>query len=63
MAGESAAAWQRRNPISRETTIEGGTIDTEFLRDLIEYLCERVGSTLRGLRTASALHRIAHSLC
>src|ERR1051325_10746528 len=33
--------------ISRETTIEGGTIDTEFLGGLIEYLCERVGSTLR----------------
>ncbi len=33
--------------ISRETTIEGGTIDTEFLGGLIEYLCERIGSTLR----------------
>jgi DNA polymerase IV len=33
--------------ISRETTIEGGTIDTEFLGGLIEYLSERVGSTLR----------------
>jgi DNA polymerase-4 len=33
--------------ISRETTIEGGTIDTEFLGALIEYLSERVGSTLR----------------
>ena len=29
--------------ISRETTIEGGTIDTDFLGGLIEYLCERVG--------------------
>ena len=34
--------------VSRETTIEGGTIDTEFLGGLIEYLSERVGSTLRG---------------
>jgi DNA polymerase IV len=33
--------------VSRETTIEGGTIDTEFLGGLIEYLCERIGSTLR----------------
>jgi DNA polymerase IV len=33
--------------VSRETTIEGGTIDTEFLSGLIEYLCERIGSTLR----------------
>jgi DNA polymerase-4 len=33
--------------ISRETTIEGGTIDVEFLAALIEYLSERVGSTLR----------------
>jgi len=34
--------------ISRETTIEGGTIDLEFLRGLIEYLTERIGATLRG---------------
>src|SRR5256884_8298436 len=33
--------------VSRETTIEGGTIDTEFLSGLIEYLSERIGSTLR----------------
>src|SRR5213080_1220967 len=33
--------------VSRETTIEGGTIDTEFLGGLIEYLSERVGGTLR----------------
>src|SRR5206468_9200835 len=33
--------------VSRETTIEGGTIDTEFLGGLIEYLSERVGWTLR----------------
>jgi DNA polymerase IV len=33
--------------ISRETTIEGGTIDTEFLGGLTEYLSERIGSTLR----------------
>ena len=32
--------------VSRETTIEGGTVDTEFLADLIEYLSERIGSTL-----------------
>jgi len=34
--------------ISRETTIEGGTIDVEFLAGLIEYLAERIGATLRG---------------
>jgi DNA polymerase-4 len=33
--------------ISRETTIEGGTIDLEFLGALLEYLAERIGSTLR----------------
>jgi len=33
--------------ISRETTIEGGTIDVEFLCALLEYLAERVGTTLR----------------
>ena len=36
--------------VSRETTIEGGTIDTEFLTGLIEYLSERIGSTLREYR-------------
>lgn len=33
--------------VSRETTIEGGTRDAEFLSGLIEYLSERIGSTLR----------------
>ena len=33
--------------VSRETTIEGGTLDTEFLEGLIQYLSERIGSTLR----------------
>ena len=33
--------------VSRETTIEGGTIDTEFLGGLLEYLSERIGKTLR----------------
>lgn len=55
--------------ISRETTVEGGTIDTEFLGGLIEYLCERVGSTLRdygrqarsiGLRIRYVDHFSAH---
>lgn len=36
--------------VSRETTIEGGTIDPDFLGGLLEYLAERIGSTLRGLR-------------
>jgi DNA polymerase-4 len=42
--------------ISRETTIEGGTIDTEFLGGLMEYLSERIGSTLRdGRRQARTI--------
>jgi DNA polymerase-4 len=55
--------------VSRETTIEGGTIDTEFLGGLIEYLSERIGSTLReygkqartiGLRIRYMDHFSAH---
>jgi DNA polymerase-4 len=55
--------------VSRETTIEGGTIDTEFLGGLIEYLIERIGSTLReygrqartiGLRIRYVDHFSAH---
>ena len=55
--------------VSRETTIEGGTIDTEFLGTLIEYLSERIGSTLReygkqartiGLRIRYVDHFSAH---
>src|SRR5204863_3800393 len=51
------------------TTIEGGTIDTEFLGGLIEYLSERIGSTLReygkqartiGLRIRYVDHFSAH---
>ncbi len=41
--------------VSRETTIEEGTIDTDFLAALLEYLCERVGSTLRGYGRAARL--------
>ena len=55
--------------VSRETTIEGGTIDTDFLDGLIEYLSERIGSTLReygkqactvGLRVRYVDHFSAH---
>ena len=55
--------------VSRETTIERGTIDTEFLTGLIEYLSERIGSTLReyhkrartlGLRLRYINHFSAH---
>ena len=55
--------------VSRETTIEGGTIDTEFLGGLIEYLSERIGATLReygkqartiGLRIRYVDHFSAH---
>jgi len=40
-----------------ETTIEGGTIDTEFLGGLIEYLSERIGSNPARIRQAGAHHR------
>ena len=33
--------------VSRETTIEGGAIDTELLGGLLAYVCERIGSALR----------------
>jgi DNA polymerase-4 len=55
--------------VSRETTIEGGTIDTEFLGGLLEYLSERIGATLReygkqartiGVRVRSVDHYSAH---
>src|SRR5229473_911468 len=55
--------------VSRETTIEGGTIDTEFLGGLLEYLSERIGSTLRdhgkqahtiGVRVRYVDHYSAH---
>jgi len=55
--------------VSRETTIEGGTIDMEFLGGLIEYLSERIGSALReygkqartiGLRIRYVDHVSAH---
>lgn len=36
--------------ISRETTIEAGTIDTGFLAALVEYLAERIGAVLRSER-------------
>ncbi len=59
----------RAKSLSRETTIEGGTIDTEFLGGLIEYLSERIGSTLRdcgnqartiGLRIGYVDHFSSH---
>jgi len=48
-----AARWRevllRLSPksVSRETTIEGGTASTRNFSRLIEYLSERIGSTLR----------------
>jgi len=36
----------QRSSISRETTIEGGTIDPEHLQQMIGYLCDRVSATL-----------------
>ncbi len=48
---EGAGASPGRAPksISRETTIEGGTIDLDLLVGLWEYLAERIASTLRSL--------------
>ena len=55
--------------VSRETTIEGGTIDTEFLGGLLEYFSERIGGTLReygkqahttGVRLRYVDHYSAH---
>jgi DNA polymerase IV len=55
--------------ISRETTIEGGTIDTDSLGGLLEYLGERIGKSLRengkqartiGLRLRYVDHYSAH---
>jgi DNA polymerase-4 len=37
----------RSGSISRESTIEGGTVDADLLRSLVEYLSECIGSTLR----------------
>jgi len=36
----------QRGSVSRETAIEGGTIDPEHLQQLIGYLCDRVSATL-----------------
>jgi len=49
--------------ISRETTIEGGTIDLEFLAGLIEYLAERIGNTLRaaGRQACSVALRLRYT--
>jgi DNA polymerase-4 len=42
--------------ISRETTIEGGTIDPEHLKQMIGYLCDRVSATLHdSSRVASSI--------
>lgn len=48
MDAREVAAPAVPKSISRETTIEGGTIDLEFLAALTEYLAERIGATLRS---------------
>ena len=40
--------------VSRETTIEGGTIDTEFLGGLLEYFSERIGRNAPRIWQAGA---------
>jgi DNA polymerase-4 len=49
--------------ISRETTIEGGTIDVEFIAALLEYLTERIGAALRasGRRARSLALRLRYT--
>jgi DNA polymerase IV len=49
--------------ISRETTIEAGTIDTEFLTALVEYLAERIGTVLRaeGRQARTLLLRLRYT--
>jgi DNA polymerase IV len=44
---DGRAAMLPPRSVSREATIEGGTIDREFLGGLLEYLSERIGATLR----------------
>ena len=45
-----------RGSISRETTIEGGTIDPGHLQQMIGYLCDRVSATLHeSCRAASSI--------
>jgi DNA polymerase IV len=55
--------------VSRETTIEGGSVDRDLLGGLLEYLSERIGATLRergkqagtmGVRVRYADHCSAH---
>jgi DNA polymerase-4 len=45
--GREVMALTKRKSVSRETTIDGGTLDGEFLGGLLEYLSERIGATLR----------------
>lgn len=49
--------------VSRETTIEKGAVDTEFLGALLEYLAERVGATLRAqqLQARTLLLRLRYT--
>ncbi len=47
--------------LSRETTIQGGTSDTEFLGGLLEYLSVRIGATLREY--GKQAHNIGVRLC
>ena len=67
--GRKAMLTSTPESVWRETTIEGGTMDTEFLGGLIEYLSERIGLTLReckrqartiGLRIRYVDHFSAH---
>lgn len=46
--GHEAMMPSTAKSVSRETTIEGGTMDAEFLCGLVEYLSGRIGSTLQG---------------
>ncbi|HVB98474.1 MAG TPA: DNA polymerase IV [Candidatus Dormibacteraeota bacterium] len=60
--GTGACPGREPKSISRETTIEGGTIDLDLLFGLLEYLAERVASTLRsrGLAARSLTVKIGY---
>jgi len=45
--GRDVSTLTTPKTVSRETTIEGGTMDMEFLGGLLAYLSERIGATLR----------------
>src|ERR1700752_4493455 len=54
--GREAMTGATPKSVSRETTIEGGTIDAEFLGGLLEYFSARIGSTPRAYGKKTRAH-------